>query len=483
MSLTPTVVRHADDTSGPLTTWSATSLHRALHAGDVSAREVVGAFLDRIDELNPRINAVVSRLPAEAALAEADRADARRLAGEPIGVLHGLPVAVKDLSDAAGLRTTLGSRAFADAPPAELDAPFVARMRAAGAIVVGKTNAAEYGVGALAHNEVFGVTRNPYDLDRHSGGSTGGAAAVAADLLPFSDGSDSGGSIRVPAAFCNVVGLRTTLGVVPGKGHANCWDPHAVQGPMARDSRDAALLLAGMSGADPANPTSWWSTPTAPVETGAWGDAPVRLAWSDDLGGVPVSAEMRAAMAATRALLEGAGVEVVDVALDLSEADFAWPVIEKFDLMGWGGPQVLARPDLYGAEMVRNVREATALEPGQLGYAKHLRYTLYARTAAALVGFDALVAPTTPVVAPPAEATSVWEVDGSPLERYYDWQALATRLALTAHPVLALPAGFTTSGLPYGMQLAGPLGSDRRLLALGDRLESILGVHRVRPVL
>jgi amidase len=252
---------------------------------------------------------------------------------------------------------------------------------------------------------------------------------------------------------------------------------------MARDSRDAALLLAGMSGADPANPTSWWSAPTAPIDAGAWGDAPIRLAWSDDLGGVPVSAEMRAAMAATRALLESAGIEVVDVALDLSEADFAWPVIEKFDLMGWGGPQVLARPDLYGAEMVRNVQEATALDPGQLGYAKHLRYTLYARTAAALVGFDALAAPTTPVVAPSADVTSVWDVDGAPLERYYDWQALATRLALTAHPVLALPAGFTTSGLPYGMQLAGPLGSDCRLLALGDRLEAILGAHRVRPLL
>jgi amidase len=483
MSLTPTKVRDADDTSGPLTSWSATCLHRALHAGDVSAREVVGAFLDRIEELNPRLNAVVSQVPASVALRAADRADARRLAGEPIGVLHGLPVAVKDLSDAGGLRTTLGSRAFADAAPASGDAPFVARMRAAGAIVVGKTNTAEYGVGALARNEVFGVTRNPYDLDRHSGGSTGGAAAIAADLLPFSDGSDSGGSIRVPAAFCNVVGLRTTLGVVPGKGHANCWDPHAVQGPVARDARDTALLLAGMSGADVANPTSWWSAPTSPIEAGAWAEGPVRLAWSDDLGGVPVSGQMRAAMAATRAQLEAAGIEVVDIDLDLSEADLAWPVIEKFDLLGWGGPQVLARPELYGAEMVRNVREASALGPDQLGYAKHLRYTLYARTADALAGFDALVAPTTPVVAPPAEATSVWDVDGRRLERYYDWQALATRLALTAHPVLALPAGFTVEGLPYGMQLTGPLGSDRRLLELGDRIETILGVHRVRPAL
>jgi amidase len=469
--------------SGALTDWTATELSTALQSGDLSAVEVMTAHLDRIDELNPAINAIVSLQPREQSLAAAAEADSRRLRGEPVGPLHGMPIAVKDLSDAAGFRTTLGSRAFADAAPAEHDVPFVKRMRAAGAIVIGKTNTAEYGVGALALNDVFGATRNPYDLTRHSGGSTGGAAAIASGMLPFSDGSDSGGSIRVPTALSNVVGLRTTIGVVAGKGHANCWDPHAVQGPVARNSRDAALLLSAMSGSDPENPSSWGHEPTAPLGPEGWGDAPVRLAWSDDLGGVPVSKEIRAVMEKSRAELEGHGFDIVDIDLNLSEGDFAWGVIEKFDLLGWGGPNVFEHSELYGEDMVRNVREAQAFSLGQIGYAKHLRYTLYQRMALALEGFDGLVCPATPVAAPPIDATSVWEIDDVKLERYYDWQALSTRLAMTAHPVLVTGAGFTPGGLPVGMQIAGPMGSDRRLLALGDLIESLTPWNAVRPAL
>ena len=483
MTLTPTTTISPDDTSGPLTSWSATSLSRALRDGGISAREVMTAHLDRIDELNPQINAIVSRIDRPDAIALADRADARRAAGEPLGPLHGLPIAVKDLSDAAGIRTTLGSRAFRAAPPAEFDAPFVAHMKRAGGIVIGKTNAAEYGVGALAANDVFGVTRNPYDLSRHSGGSTGGAAAIASGMLPFSDGSDSGGSIRVPTAFCNVVGLRTTPGLVPSQGHANVWEPHAVQGPVARDSRDAALLLSAMSGADAQSPGTWGRGPTEPIVAGEWGDAPVRLAWSSDLGGVPVSREIRAVMDRTRAELERQGIETVDIDIDLSEGDLAWPVIEKLDLFTWGGPNVAAHPELYGADMVRNSREGGAFSAGEIGYAKHLRYTLYRRMAAALQGFDGLVTPAAPVAAPLAEETSVWQVDDLPFERYYEWQALSTRLAMTAHPILVTGAGFTPDGLPVGMQIAGPVGSDRRLLALGERIESLTSWNRVRPVL
>jgi amidase len=458
------------NTAASLTEWRAVDLVAALHRGDVSAVEVMTAHLDRIEALNPMLNAIVSMRRREDCLADAAAADARRQAGEPLGLLHGLPTAVKDLSDAAGIRTTLGSRALADSPPAARDSPFVAKMKSAGAIVIGKTNVAEYGCGALASNEVFGTTRNPYDLDRHSGGSTGGAAAVAAGLLPLCDGSDSGGSIRFPTAFCNVVGLRTTPGLVPGNGHANAWDPHAVQGPVARDSRDAALLLAAMSGADTINPSTWGRAATTPITDDEWGPKPIRLAWSRSLG-LPVSQEILDVMDAARDALEGLGIEIVDIDLDLSEADFAWPVIEKFDLFGWGGPNVGEHPELYGEHMARNWAEGRDFSAGTIGYAKHLRYLLYARTAQALVGFNALVVPATPVAAPSLNVDWVHEVAGVRLDRYYEWQRLATRLATTAHPVLVTGAGFTADGLPVGMQLVGPMGSDRDLLALGRHIE------------
>jgi amidase len=471
------------DTSGPLNEWSATTLSAAIHKGDVSAVEVMTTYLDVIDALNPEVNAIVSRLSREECLAQAVAADSRRLRGEPVGVLHGMPVAVKDLSDAAGFRTTLGSRAFADAPPARHDAPFVRRMRAAGAIVIGKTNVAEYGVGALAVNDVFGTTRNPYDLSRHAGGSTGGAAAVAAGMLPLCDGSDSGGSIRYPTAFCNVVGLRTTPGLVAGKGHANSWDPHAVQGPVARDSRDAALLLSAMSGGDAENPSTWGRAPTTPLTDREWGDAPVRLAWSRTLGGLPVAKEILEVMDQTRTRLEGLGFDVVDIDIDLSEGDLAWPIIEKVDLFMWGGQAAFERPELYGAEFLRNIEEGRAFPAATIGYAKHLRYTLYLRMAAALQGFDALVCPATPVAAPPAADQWVRDIEGERLDRYYEWQALASRLVMTAHPVLVTGAGFTAEGLPVGMQLVGPMGSDRRLLALGDHIENLTPWNSLRPVL
>jgi amidase len=480
--MTTMTVEYAD-TSGPITEWTATALVRSLQSGDLSAVEVMTAHLDRIDEHNPVVNSVVSALSRDAALAAAAAADRRRSRGEPLGALHGIPTAVKDLSDAAGFRTTFGSRAFADAEPSTHDTPFVTRLRAAGAIIIGKTNTAEYGVGCLGHNDVFGTTRNPYDLSRHAGGSTGAAAAVSAGLLPFTDGSDSGGSLRYPTAFCNVVGLRTTPGLVPNNGHGNSWDPHAVAGPVARNSRDAALLLSAMAGSAEENPSTWGRTSTTPLGSDGWGERPVRLAWSRDLGGLPIDPEILTVMDRARTDLENLGFEIVDLDIDLSHADIAWPIIEKFDLFGWGGPAVRQHPDRYGPEMVRNATEGAAFTADQIGYARHIRYELYARMAAALHGFDALVAPATPVAAPPTDVKWVTEIAGVQLDRYYEWQALATRLAVTAHPVLVTGAGFTANGLPVGMQLVGAMGSDRRLLEIGDHIENRTPWNRVRPVL
>ena len=271
---------------GSLLWWTARDLASAIRRRELSAREVVGWHLDRIAAVNPRINAVVSLRPEEA-LAEADAADHRAAAGEPVGPLHGLPIAIKDLEDTAGIRTTYGSTMFADHVPA-VDGLLVQRLRAAGAIVVGKTNTPEFGVGSHTFNEVFGPTRNPWALDRSAGGSSGGAAAaLAAGLLPIADGSDHGGSIRNPASFNNVVGLRPTPGLVPSSGAGDGWDPASVLGPMARTVGDLALMLAAISGPDPRSPLSFGDP--AEFRSDLRGElAGVRIAWCPDLGGLPI---------------------------------------------------------------------------------------------------------------------------------------------------------------------------------------------------
>ncbi|MBN2204877.1 MAG: hypothetical protein JW767_07635, partial [Thermoleophilia bacterium] len=312
--------------------YEATALAAMLRGGDVSAREVVSSFLQRIDAVDGAINAIPTLVP-ERALKDADDADRRRARGDDLGPLHGLPVAVKDLVDTAGIRTTYGSPIYRDHVPVE-DAPLVQRLRRAGAIVVGKTNTPEFGAGSQTFNPVFGATRNPYDTSRTAGGSTGGgAAAVAAGMLPFADGSDLGGSLRNPASFCNVIGLRPTPGRVPELPADDAWDALSVSGPIARTVADVALLLGALAGPDPRAPLSLaalpalttpassratllspsveLSPPTAPslpartgpqASAGSAGPEPprslarVRVAWSRDLGGLPVAPEVTAVL-------------------------------------------------------------------------------------------------------------------------------------------------------------------------------------------
>src|SRR3954454_12374785 len=235
---------------------TATELAAGVRDGTFSAREVMEAHLERIAAVNPRVNAIVTLVEPEQALAAADAADRARTRGEPLGVLHGLPLAVKDLEETAGLRTTYGSPLFAEHVP-DADSLMVARLRQAGGIIVGKTNTPEFGAGSQTFNRVFGVTRNPYDLTRTPGGSSGGAAAaVAAGMLPVADGSDLGASVRNPAAFCNLVSLRPTAGRIPDPGPGDLWNPLAVLGPIARSVHDLALFLRAVAGPDPRDPLS-----------------------------------------------------------------------------------------------------------------------------------------------------------------------------------------------------------------------------------
>lgn len=465
----------------PLHYWTATRLRDAIRDGELTAVQVMTAFLDRTDATNLDVNVMVYRMPREEALALAADADRRREAGEDLGALHGLPIAIKDLVDVAGMPTSRGSRAFADRGPMAEDVPHVAKLREAGALIIGKTNSPEFGVGTVTWNDVFGITRNPFDLDRHAGGSTGGVAAVAAGMLPFCDGSDSGGSLRYPASFCNAVGLRTTPGVVPATAGGGSWSPHSVNGPVARTCRDAALLLSGMSGSDVLSPLSARTEATA--ELGAPRTAPLRVAWSEDLGELPISAEVREVFRRTRATLEAAGVEVVDVEIDFSGVGRAWEVIE---LVGWFsllGRDPIENPEKYRDDFARNVSEAAAFSTTELIEAEDRRYRLFTEFAELLQDYDAFICPGAPVVAPPADLPWVPRVEDAEFDRYFQWQRLACYLVVAQHPVLAMPAGFTPEGLPVGIQVVGRYGADVELLAIGEQLEGILGAVEVHPVL
>jgi len=467
----------------PLHWWSARALAAAIRARDLSAVEVMRAHLDRIAAVNGPVNAIVSPVPEADALAAAARADAAVARGDALGPLHGLPTAIKDLMDVAGLPTSHGSRAHAGQVAAR-DSVIVERLRAAGAIVVGKTNTPEAGLGTLTFNDVFGVTRNPWDLARHAGGSSGGAAAaVAAGMLPVADGSDSGGSIRYPAAFCNVVGLRASPGRVPSGRPGNAWDPHAVLGPIARDSRDAALMLAGIAGLDDRWPIGLEGDPLAYAALRPAGLDGLRVGWSADAGGLPIEPEVRMAHAAARAALAGHGCVVEDVDLPLAGADACWETIEMFGFFSHGRDDVARHRSLLRDDYVRNVEQGAGVSAAELADALARRTEIHRATAALLRRHDMLALPATPVPAPPAEEEWVREIDGVAHDRYFAWQRCANRVTVMAHPALVTPIGFTPGGLPVGIQLVGRHRGDGGLLAIGAAVEDALGHTAQRPPL
>jgi amidase len=462
--------------------WSAVDLAAGIRSQEISAAEVMVAHLDRIEQVNPSITAIVSQFDRPTLLRQAERADRAVSSGDDLGPLHGLPTAVKDLMDVAGLPTVHGSAAHAEARPASRDSVLAERLRGSGAIIVGKTNTPEHGLGTLTFNPVFGTTTNPWDLDRHAGGSSGGAAAaVASGMLPVADGSDSGGSLRYPAAFCGVVGLRTTPGAVPSGRPGNAWSPHAVLGPMARNSVDAALLMAGISGIDERWPLSWVEDPLVFLAPHDAAIAGVRLGWNDDMGGLPIDSEVRAVHAAARSALEAAGATIVDVDLDFGDADASWKAIELFEFYLSGREELATGRDGLREDYLRNVDEGAALDAKTLADALGWRTELYRHTARALHGLDGIVFPATPVAAPPVADEWVHAIDGHEFDRYFGWQAMANRITATGHPALITPAGFTAAGLPVGIQIVGAYREDRRLLALGSAIERALGIIGLRP--
>ena len=466
--------------SEPLHYWTARALTAAIRRRELSAREVVAHHLERIEAVNPRINAVVSLVP-EQALAQAEAADRRVAAGEPLGPLHGLPVAIKDLEDTAGIVTTYGSPAFAGHIP-EADSLIVRRLRAAGAIVVGKTNTPEFGVGSHTFNAVFGTTRNPWAPGRSAGGSSGGAgAALAAGMLPIADGSDFGGSIRNPASFNNVVGLRPTPGLVPDDTPAgDVWNIAAVLGPMARTVGDLALMLEAIAGPAPGLPLSHG-------DPGAFAGEPVgevgalRIAWCPDVGGLPIDPQVAAALDGARTRLAAAGARVDDVTIDFGAADQAF---ETLRAVGFAGAFAAGLEELRKtakATLIWNVEQGLAIDGAAVGRAITARSEVFATVAELLTRFDVIAAPAAQVPPFPAELEYPREVAGVEMDHYLGWMRACSRITVSAHPVAAVPAGFTPDGLPVGLQLVGRYRDDRRLLDHAAAVEAAIGLTGRRP--
>ncbi|MBB3732242.1 amidase [Nonomuraea dietziae] len=449
---------------------TATEMVRLLRAREISAVELMRAHLARIEQVNPAVNAIVT-LVAERALEAAAAADA----SEPKGPLHGVPVAHKDLVDTAGVRTTYGSPLFADHVP-ESDDILVERLRNAGAIAIGKTNTPEFGTGSHTVNEVFGATRNPYDLSRSAGGSSGGAAAaLATGMVPLADGSDMGGSLRNPASFCNVVGLRPTPGRVPDISDTAAWYTLAVSGPMARTVEDLTLMMSVMSGFDPRSPYSIKEPFAADLEAPVRG---LRVAFSPDLGGLPVDHETAAVTASAAKVFERLGAHVEQVDLDLSDADDAFRIYRA-----WYYALSFGELNGLGANTAWNVEQGRLVTGADLARAEKLRSGLYQRMAAFFDTYDVLVAPVSQVPPFPVEQPYVDEINGVKLPDYLTWMRSAYWISVLHAPAASVPAGFTSTGLPVGVQIVGRPFDDAGVLRVAHAFEQATGHGTRRPSL
>lgn len=459
----------------------ATQLVNHLRSGDVSAREVVAAHVERIEAANPLVNAIVT-LVADRALERAAHVDDTRVRGEPSGPLHGLPIAHKDLVATAGIRTTSGSPIFADTVP-DADDLLVERARAAGAIVVGKTNTPEFGAGSQTFNPVFGATRNPYDLAKTCGGSSGGAAvALACGMVPIADGSDLGGSLRNPASFCNVVGFRPTPGRVPSWPSTNVWQDLSVEGPMGRTVEDAALLLSALAGADRRVPISL-------AERGATFAPPLDadlgrpiVAWAPAAGGtMPLDPRIPAVVDGARVVFESLGCRTDDAFPDLRGARDVFLTMRAHMFAADLGELLEGHRNEIKSTVVWNIEEGLRLTGTDLAEAERMRTELGERVAAFFDRYDFLVMPVTQVVPFDVEIEFPTEIEGVAMPTYLDWMESCWCISVTGSPAISVPCGFTDDGLPVGVQIVGCRGDDLGVLRIAHAFEQATRVGDRRP--
>ncbi len=466
-----------------LTRLTACAAVDLLRRGKVSPLEMIDAAVSRIEATDGQVNALPT-LCIERAREHAQRLmRAGAAAPREVPLLAGLPIAVKDLKDVAGVRTTYGSPLFADHVPERSDI-VVETLEDNGAIVLAKSNTPEFGHGANTFNEVFGKTRNPWNTAMTCGGSSGGAAvAVATGQVWLATGSDLGCSLRTPAAFCAVVGLRPAPGRVARGPLRAPYDNLWVEGPMARTVADAALMLDAQVGAHPADPISLPAPGRPFMHAVESPEAPKRIAYSPDLGGiVPVAKDVAEVCAAAAARFSELGADVEEACPDLSDARAIFHVLRAYQLVSDLAPLLDEHRDVMKPEVVWNIEQGLKLTADDLGRAERARAALYYRVAEFFETYDLLISPATIVPPFDVDIRHVTEVEGHTLDTYFDWYAIAYAITITSCPAISVPCGFTADGLPVGLQLLGAPRGEAALLGAAALFEEMMGIAGGLPV-
>jgi amidase len=471
----------ASDSSSELVFMRAVDLLEAIRKKKVSAREVMQAHLKQIGRVNGKVNALVSLVPEEELMAQAAAADEALAKGKWLGPLHGLPIGVKDLHETKGLRTTYGSPIHKDHVP-DFDCRVVQREKNAGGIVIGKTNVPEFGLGSQTFNPVFGATRNPYDLTKTCGGSTGGGAvALACGMVPLADGSDMGGSLRNPGNFCNVVGIRTSPGRVPVVPARLGWFTLSVAGPMARNVTDCAFFLSVLAGFDHHSPISIDQSGAPFAEPLSARDFKgLRVAMFKDLG-LPWDPEVKSTVQAQRKVLEALGCIVVEAEPDFSHVNeifLAWrhwsTELAYGDLLATHGDQL--NPYVHW-----HIEEGRKLTGPQLSRLEAKRTALFQRLCGFKGEYDFFILPVNQVLPFDVNTHYPTEIGGVKMENYLAWMKSAYYISVAGNPAMSVPCGFSKSGLPIGMQIVGQHHDDLGVLQLGYAIEQATGIGKRRP--
>lgn len=462
---------------------TARELARLIHKGKLSARELMTIYLRQIARLNPKLNAIVAGLDDARCLALADAADQQQARREPLGALHGLPIAIKDTEPVIGFPFTRGSPIFRNDMPT-IESVVVERLRRAGALIIGKTNMPEFGMGSHTYNKVYGTTVNPYDLSKSAGGSSGGAgAALAAGMLPIANGTDLGGSLRNPGNFNNIVGFRPSVGLVPNAPIAMPFGNLAVKGPMARTVGDVAFLLAVMAGPDERDPACYPSDPAVFLGSLERDLRGARVAWCPDLGGLPVDPEVRAVLEKQRATFERLGCTVEDAHLDLGGADEAFLTLRAWRSWSNYGSLLGSHRAEMKPEAVNEIEAGAKLTAADLTEAMTTQAQVMERMRVFQQKYEFMLCAVNQL--PPFDAKLEWpkEIAGIKMDHYISWMKTAYWVSTTACPAISVPAGFTLEGLPVGIQMVGRYRADFELLQFAHAFEQATNVWKRRPAI
>ncbi|HEY3596181.1 MAG TPA: amidase [Paraburkholderia sp.] len=467
-----------------LVSLSAVEARRMIGSREISPVELLDACIARIETLNPAVNAIAATC-FERARDEARRAEQAVLRGEPLGVLHGLPIGVKDLEETEGVLTTYGSPLYRSHVP-QYDHVLVARLRAAGAIVTAKTNVPEFGAGANTRNAVWGATGNPFNPMLNAGGSSGGSAtALATDMLPMCTGSDTGGSLRIPAALCGVVGFRPSPGLVPNDQRPLGWTPITVVGPMGRNVADTRLQLAAAVGFDASDPLTSAIDAAALSRLTPVDISTLRVAYTEDFGICDVDDAMRATFRTKIDALSRQVKVCEPLDIDMGEADRCFDIIRAQNFVA-GFQDIYERnPESLGSNTRANYEMGQSMSLADVVWAHAEQTRLFRRFQTAFKDYDVIVSPTSPISPFPWSQPYLGEMNGRPLANYYRWLALTYLVTLVTNPAISLPCGTDHAGMPFGMQIIGSFRGDRRLLDIAESLEAVWqhdgALRRPRP--